>query len=439
MKDPAMRERMMKVHGSVKARRGGQGALRRENVFARPIAADVDSNDDAVVNMASPPHFPKSEKAARFINESLGDNFVFSSLTEEERRVLVRSMRSESVHLGAKVFEQGEVGDFFYVIERGRTNFEVDGNVVGYGEAGSSFGELALLYDCPRAATALAVTACDLWKVDQNTFRRVMASSQAKKRRDVQSILSKIPFFHDVEDSAASQIADALTAASFSGGEWIVVKGVIGEVFYAITSGRVRVHDIGMGESQYQDQILGPGDWFGERSLLTGDPHTVNVTAESGGCSALCLSRADFERTLGPLRGVIERSMKRKILASVPIFSESHFTPLEMSELVDVAENRTFPKGAVLAEEGDYARPAIYVIRSGWIVIASDDGMIRNLGSGDYFGANVIKQEDEILSRQTIKVVEEATCGVLTKAAIEGVIGSVSRLGSSPPPPQGQA
>jgi CRP-like cAMP-binding protein len=76
------------------------------------------------------------------------------------------------------------------------------------------------------------------------------------------------------------RIADALTTVSFHEGDRIINKGDVGEVFYIVKEGRVRVHDIGFGDSHYVDQILGPGDFFGERALLTGDPRSANITAE---------------------------------------------------------------------------------------------------------------------------------------------------------------
>ena len=39
---------------------------------------------------------------------------------------------------------------------------------------GEAFGELALLYNAPRAATIVAKTACVLWQLDRNTFNHIV-------------------------------------------------------------------------------------------------------------------------------------------------------------------------------------------------------------------------------------------------------------------------
>ena len=94
-------------------------------------------------------------------------------------------MEKEVVSKGKKIIQQGDVGDFFYVIEEGTVNFFVDGDVdpVGSCSNGESFGELALLYDAPRAATCIATTKTILWKVDQQTFR-ILLARQAVTREE---------------------------------------------------------------------------------------------------------------------------------------------------------------------------------------------------------------------------------------------------------------
>eukprot|EP00957_Ditylum_brightwellii_P188401 14342536-Ditylum_brightwellii.AAC.1 len=79
-------------------------------------------------------------------------------------------MDEYSVVAGDDIIKQGDIGDYFYVIESGSVKFTVDGAEVGKAKSGDGFGELALLYNCPRAATCTAEEACDLWRVDQDTF-----------------------------------------------------------------------------------------------------------------------------------------------------------------------------------------------------------------------------------------------------------------------------
>lgn len=376
------------------------------------------------------PSYPKSGAAVQFIDESLADNFIFASLTREERRLLIDAMKADSVPAGTVIINQGEVGDYFYVVEDGNISFAVDGNHVGACTRGASFGELALLYNCPRAATCIANTDCRLWKVDQRTFRYMLANNNANQQKDVLDVLRKVQFLANLEEGMLIKIADALTTVSYQEGDHIINKGDVGEIFYIIKEGRVKVHDIGLGDSQYVDQVMGPGDFFGERALLTGEPRNANVTAETASVT-LCLSRETFEKTLGPLQDLIDFAMKKRVLMGVPIFANSRFQPYEMARLTDLLAEVTFHQGEVLALAGQPARQNLYIIREGKITVANDNGIISNLGPGDYFGDKSIQAVDSAISHQTITAVEKTTCGVLTKSAIESVIGHITRLGKA--------
>eukprot|EP00816_Leptocylindrus_hargravesii_P004137 CAMPEP_0196805352 /NCGR_PEP_ID=MMETSP1362-20130617/5125_1 /TAXON_ID=163516 /ORGANISM="Leptocylindrus danicus, Strain CCMP1856" /LENGTH=795 /DNA_ID=CAMNT_0042178231 /DNA_START=318 /DNA_END=2705 /DNA_ORIENTATION=- len=418
--DTHQREQIIQLHSKVKQR----AQKRAQNIFSSPL----DFNDEF-----TSPIYAKSEQAYQFIDASLVDNFIFASLTVKERRQLIDAMSLDTVPAGSVIIRQGDIGDYFYVVEDGHVSFTVDGNHVGACTRGASFGELALLYHCPRAATCIANTDCRLWKVDQKTFRYMLANNTASQQKDIQDVLRKVPFLNELDDSTLMKISDALTTVSFPEGEAIINKGDVGEVFYIIKEGSTKVSDIGFGDSQYVDQHLGPGDWFGERALLTGEPRAANVTAMTP-CTTLCLSRDTFEKILGPLQDLIKHASRKRVLMGVPIFANSHFQPHEMERLTDLVREVDFREGEILSEEGQLANQALYIIHTGKINVANDNGMISTLNPGDYFGENTLQGEDGTISHSTICATEDSVCGVLTKTAIESVIGSVTRLGKALPP-----
>ena len=74
--------------------------------------------------------------------------------------------------------DAGDAGDNFYVVESGEFDIFVNGNKVASRGPGSSFGELALLYNSPRAATVTTRTPAVVWALDRHTFRHMLASSR---------------------------------------------------------------------------------------------------------------------------------------------------------------------------------------------------------------------------------------------------------------------
>jgi cAMP-dependent protein kinase regulator len=75
----------------------------------------------------------------------------------------------------------GQQGDYFYIIEIGSFQVLVNGLVVATLEEGRSFGELALLYNTPRAATVRASRASLVYSLDRDTFRNTLANSSFSK------------------------------------------------------------------------------------------------------------------------------------------------------------------------------------------------------------------------------------------------------------------
>jgi len=409
--DPAAREALIALHSRVKPQRA-------QNIFAQSIE---------VIEGYTPPFYEKSDEVIKFIDSSLADNFIFTSLSDVERGLLINAMQPEIVKAGSAIINQGDVGDYFYVVADGQIHFVVNGVNVGSATRGASFGELALLYDSPRAATCIANSDCQLWKVDQKTFRYMLANNTATNQRGIMHVLKKVEFFDGLDAAALNKVADALTSIVFQDGEKIINKGDVGEVFYIVREGCAKCTQIGLGDSSFVDQEYTVGMWFGERALLTGEPRAANITA-IGEVSCLCLSRETFEKVLGPLQSLMDKAMTNRIMMGIPIFANSEFEQFEMEQLNDLVEDLNFPKDTVVITKGEQVHQALYIIKKGQVTVSNPNGLINTLRPGDHFGGQTLV--DTLgTSTETISVIEDAVVGVLTRGAIEAVIGNLGRLG----------
>jgi NADH dehydrogenase len=83
---------------------------------------------------------------------------------------------SEHFEHGEMIFEQGDVGDRAYVIRTGEVEVIHDGVRLGLLHAGDCFGEMALLSDRPRMASARATCPTDVLAIAKQDFAKLLAS-----------------------------------------------------------------------------------------------------------------------------------------------------------------------------------------------------------------------------------------------------------------------
>eukprot|EP00797_Seminavis_robusta_P007737 Sro1536_g280640.2 (416) ;mRNA; r:20736-21983 len=114
--------------------------------------------------------------------------YLTKALEEPSERVDMQDLlEMEQFESGTVILEQGDAGDCLYFCEAGTVQFSSDGKDLGMCGPGGSFGELALWYDSPRAATCTAISDCRLWRVDRTAFRRLLeraASYKPSRRRE---------------------------------------------------------------------------------------------------------------------------------------------------------------------------------------------------------------------------------------------------------------
>jgi MFS family permease len=102
---------------------------------------------------------------------------MFAALGPAELERLATSAGEESVDPGSAVCVQGELGDRFYLVERGTARVVRDGVDVASLGSGDFFGEIALLRDIPRTATVEAMSDLDLLVLERGPFLDAIKSS----------------------------------------------------------------------------------------------------------------------------------------------------------------------------------------------------------------------------------------------------------------------
>jgi cAMP-dependent protein kinase regulator len=266
----------------------------------------------------SPPSHPKSPEQLTRLKHAVSGNFLFSHLDDEHLNTVLDALVEKPIPAkDIKVITQGDAGDYFYIVEDG--NFDVYispsgsvqpgpdglGNKVGSIGPGGSFGELALMYNAPRAATIVSTDPkSTLWALDRITFRRILMDSAFQRRRMYEAFLEEVPLLASLKPYERSKIADALDTIKHPAGSTIIREGDPGDAFYLLESGEAEAFKSG---AERPVKSYSRGDYFGELALLDDKPRAASVVAKTD-VKVARLGRDGFKRLLGPVEEIMRRA-----------------------------------------------------------------------------------------------------------------------------------
>lgn len=91
------------------------------------------------------------------------------------QNLFLRSPNSFTFETGQIIFERGDPSDFMYGIVDGEVDIRVGETTIETIGGGSVFGEMALIDDEPRSATAVAKTECRVVQLDAPAFHEMIA------------------------------------------------------------------------------------------------------------------------------------------------------------------------------------------------------------------------------------------------------------------------
>ena len=92
-------------------------------------------------------------------------------------------------------------------------------------------------------------------------------------------LLKRIDFLSEFPEHEIKYLASRLKVVTFTSGEPIIKQGEAGRSFYIVKEGRVEIQARNSEGTLFFTKPLGPGEFFGEISLLTGEPRTASVVA----------------------------------------------------------------------------------------------------------------------------------------------------------------
>ena len=292
-------------------------ALANRNTKFRVLVSAEAFGDWNKKQLYHPHIIQKSQEVRSKIIERLENFFMFAALDDVERNVIVNAMEEKSFTAGSSLITQGEDGNELFLVETGKLEcsklFAGDSQpkILKYYESGEAFGELALLYNTPRAASIKCVTDSVCWVLDRESFNHIVKDAAVKKRNQYDGFLAKVELFKSMDTYERSQLADCLNTVQFTTGKYVIREGECGDVFYIVEQGTAKATKVlrpGLPPENVQEYRA--GDFFGELALIRGEPRAANIVATSQ-LKCATLDRRAFKRMFGPIEDIIERNAEK--------------------------------------------------------------------------------------------------------------------------------
>jgi len=299
--------------------RSAQNRRRRSGVMSQSI-------DSQSLSDYKKPVYEKSEedmgKIKTALRESKQMQVICGQLDAGPLQDVVNAFYTKEFAQGAEVIKQGDDGNCLYIMKQGSVDIFVarpgpDGEapkgergarVLTLGEGGL-FGELALMYSSPRAATVVAAEAVATWVLDAMDFKMLVAISGAAQYAKYEGWLAGVDLLKPLNHLELSTLSEALELEVFDPDEEIIRQGEPGDCFYILEDGSAAAFmggEFGEKEVKAYSRV---GDYFGEIALLSNAPRAATVRATGEGCSVRKLSMEDFTALLGPISEILRENI----------------------------------------------------------------------------------------------------------------------------------
>jgi len=409
---------------------------KKMSITKRRIAVRANENEELSADeIATTTGLSDSDKEK--IKKALSKTEIFGSCTEEQYSFLCNHAMAQKTETNDVVVNQGENGDHFYIVDTGVYKATLaqqdDKEVAKYG-AEDSFGELALLYNAPRAATVTCHEGGRLWSIERKMFRHIMVQTGISNKDMTDGFFKSVSILSALTDEQRSSLSERITEITFKDSEYVCAVGDIADAIFFVKKGEVVAT---VGEEKKEVNRYHAGDSFGESCL---EPSAENATRKAnivavGPATLLKLPANEFIQALGSLTDLVSSNFKQKVMEGVSIEGTMLTKVLgksKMNDLIGALVEQTFDKGKTVIEQGS-ENATFYVIKSGEakVMQAGAPGVpaggtreLAPLDTGKFFGERGILQSEPAQASIVADAEKGLVCYCLDKTHFDSIVGS---------------
>ena len=141
------------------------------------------------------------------------------------------------------------------------------------------------------------------------------------------------PLGTELSDKQCQLLADKVTLLGLKEGQFLIDEGQENDSLYVIVSGHLEVLIKSKDGELVTLHLLREGDMAGELGFLDGRPHSASLRAV-GNCTAICLTRADFETFIEQDADLMYKVMRSIIRTVHSILCDMNQSHVEMNNYI---------------------------------------------------------------------------------------------------------
>jgi len=366
----------------------------------------------------------KTEEEKHIIQEGIRDNILFQNCPQEMLQEVILAMKKEHFSKGKKIIKQGDAGGTdFYVLVEGVC--EVKKVVQGqqalrfqYKHTPQAFGELALLYSAPRAASITAVTDATCWVLNSRDFNGIRHRVEEALRQEALKLMDKSQVFSDLDAKQKIRLMDAMDRVEYERDEVLINAGESARHMYLIQSG--------VATATFEDAELTfvAGDAFGMGTPFNDQENSPAIRAsgrlvcyvlDTAGCELLADSRHQLH--------VFGALSKVSVLSGL--------SDEQLYRLVPLLETITYGRGSYVIREGELG-DAFYIVESGMFAVERNGRLLDDeksrMREGDSFGGASLLDRTVTMRTADVRCLEDGDVLRMTKADFVANLGHLEDI-----------
>lgn len=326
---------------------------------------------------------------ADLIDKCFQKNMVLRNLELQARTEVIKILSYCFVPKDTVVFQQGQIGNYFYIIKSGKVKLLIDEVEKKTLQTGDSFGELALLHGAVRSGTIKTIKDTYLWCLERKKFKQVIDYMNNKNFSENRSFIQSIPMLNNLEPEMITLLTNNLVKENYDHGSKIIEVGEPADCIYIIKEGTVNVL-----KNQIIIREMKKGDCFGLSGILMDSLRTMDVVAKTN-CICYSISTLSLINILGSdYKDVLYLNYIKMAMRNSTLFCKINGSLIEST--YGLFKIQKFEKNKLVFPKGKNLNDKIIIIIEGSLVGICDGQKKKSFEKGNVlFEEKICNSEDD--------------------------------------------